>query len=60
MRFLEHWVKHFALNLGFALSSLLYMWLPPQWHHTAEELEGFDDVTFWRCLLDGLGIRRPK
>lgn len=54
-RFLDRWFKHFCLNLGCLVSSMLFLVVPPQWCHSQEENEGFDRDPWWVWLLVGLG-----
>lgn len=40
------WWHHFALNLGVMLSCLVYMWWPPDWHHSNDDMTGLAKGTF--------------
>lgn len=40
------WFHHFALNLGVALSCMVYMWWPPHWHHSEEEVGDLSQGSF--------------
>lgn len=55
MHYFRRWVRHAALNAGCALSCLIYMALPPQWHHSADECEAFDVFTVRQCFAQGWG-----
>ncbi|HVZ40935.1 MAG TPA: hypothetical protein VHI13_16765 [Candidatus Kapabacteria bacterium] len=51
--FFRRWFRHAALNAGCALSCIVHMFIPPQWDHDPEDVEGFDRRTWWQYFREG-------
>lgn len=60
--YLRRWLHHAALNAGdglrlawLSLTCFWYVLPPPQWHHGADDVEGFDRHGVWWWFRNGLG-----
>lgn len=50
------WAHHFALNVGQAVSSMWWAFVPPQRGHTPAQLKELESETFLYWLCFGFGF----